>query len=101
MFLRDWWNRRRFKKRAGIKVGIQVTTCKDCDKYNKAIEIYDLFNWQIAFKAIGYDKEKEEILLAEEQVLRIVQMVNPGQLPHRIRLVSQAEIWGSDKYDPF
>lgn len=74
-----------------LTVGVQVTSCDKCDKYNKATEIYDLFDWRNA-GAIGYDKETNEILLAEEQIIRIIQMVNPAQLPRKIKLVSQLEI---------
>lgn len=93
MFWSKWWNKRKLRKKIGITVGMQITTCKDCDKYSKAIEIYDLFDWSTCFKAIGYDKETNEILLVEEQVMRIIQMVNPAQQPRKIRLVSQDELW--------
>jgi hypothetical protein len=62
-------------------------------EYSKALEIYSLFNWGNQFKAIGYDEETEEILVSEEQLMRIIQMVNPLQKPRKIRLVSTEELF--------
>lgn len=77
---------------AKAELGATVHNCKDCDKYNKAIEIHNLFDWRYA-GLIRYDKETDEILLVEEQVMRIIQMVNLAQQPRKIRLVSQDELW--------
>ena len=69
-------------------MGISVTECKDCFKYNKAMEIYNLFNW--------------EILVAEEQLMRIIQIVNPFQKIRKIKLISQDELLNRKcgKHDP-
>lgn len=75
-----------------LKVGINLTACKDCDKFNMAIQIYDQFDWRTIFKAIGYDKTAGEILVSEEALMRIIQMVNPAQKPRKIRLVSDEDL---------
>jgi len=77
---------------AGANVGVSVNTCSNCDKFNKAMDIFNQFSMN-RFGAIYYDKGTGELLLAEEQVMRIIQMVNPAQKPRKIRLVSQDELW--------
>ncbi|MHB9095905.1 MAG: hypothetical protein ACYC21_14660 [Eubacteriales bacterium] len=72
-------------------IGVSVNECKRCDKLNKAMDIYKTLSW--GSEALSYNKETEEILLAEEQIIRIIQMVNPAQKPRKIRLVSQDELW--------
>lgn len=76
----------------GLKVGVKVMQCKECDKYNIAIQIYEQFAWQTMFKVIGYDKSTSEILVSEEALMRIIQMVNPIQKPRKIRLVSEKDL---------
>jgi len=90
MFWKKWFKKKR--PAGSLTFGVKITECKKCDKFNKGTELYNLFDWQ--YKGVmGYDKEAEEILLAKEQLMRIIQMVNPAQLPRKIRLVSQEEIW--------
>jgi len=73
-----------------LKVGVTVTSCDKCDKLNKAIDIMSQFGWQ-NYGAIAYDKNTQEILLVEEQIMRIIQMVNPVQGVRKLRLISQDE----------
>lgn len=86
--------KRRHKK--GLKplvdLGFNIISCKECHKFNVGVEIYNMFDWSNSVKAIGYDKETDEILLAEEQIMRIIQMVNPFQQPRKIKLVSQDDL---------
>jgi hypothetical protein len=76
-------------EKMAINIGIKTIACKDCDKFNKGVEIHNMFDWKSAFKAITFDSESQEILLIEEQFMRIVQMVNPFQKVRRMRLISQ------------
>lgn len=78
---------------ANAKLGVHISSCSDCEKYNKAIDILKMFDWSEPFKAIGFDEETKEILLVEEQVMRIIQMITPLQEPRKIRLVSQDELY--------
>ena len=75
------------------KLGVKVNFCEDCGKYNIGTHIHDLFNWEKFHLMMGFDKESNEILLVEEQLMRIIQMVNPAQAVRKIRLVSQEELW--------
>lgn len=79
-----------------ITVSLGLSSCKDCPELNKAIEIMNIFDWRNGFKAIGYDRAKEEILLDEQQIMRIIQMVNPAQQPRKIRLVNSLYKRGSE-----
>jgi len=75
-----------------VEVGVKITSCKECSKLNIGTKIHEMFDWSNPFKVIGYNEETEEILLSEEQVMKIIQMVNPAQKPKKIRLVSQDEL---------
>ncbi|MFZ5645814.1 MAG: hypothetical protein ACOY46_19835 [Bacillota bacterium] len=98
MFMLDWWKRKKLRKNLGITIGMQINFCKDCNKISKVADIQGMFDWSNGgIKAIGYDKESNEILLAEEQIMRIIQMVNPAQKLRKIRLVKQDELWASGK----
>lgn len=37
---------------------------------------------------LDFDSETEEIIIPEEMLMTFIEMVNPGQVQHRIRLVS-------------
>lgn len=75
-----------------VKAGLRLIQCKECDKFNIGIQIYEQFDWQTIFKAIGFDKTAGEILVSEEALMRIIQMVNPAQKPRKIRLVSDEDL---------
>ena len=85
-----------------MAIDLQIKSCRDCGKHNKGVEIYSLFDWETVFKAIGYDKGTEEILVSEEQLMRIIQMVNPAQKRRKIKLISQDELMNRKcgKHDP-
>ena len=90
-----FWDKLFKKKTASdMAINLQIKNCRDCAKHNKGVEIYSLFDWEAVFKAIGYDKGTEDILVAEEQLMRIIQMVNPIQKIRKIRLISQDELIG-------
>lgn len=72
-----------------------IMRCDDCDKFNKAISIYNDFSWRERTGLMGFDKETGEILIDEKRLMRIIQMVNPVQPPRKIRLVNQ----GSEAYE--
>ena len=91
MFWKKWFKKKKSLANS-ITVGIKTTSCQECSKFNMGVKIHNVFDWQ-HHGAMSYDKETNEILLAEEQLMRIIQMVNPAQMPRKIRLVSQEEIW--------
>lgn len=79
-----------------LTVGVNVTPCKECSKFNKGVEIYEAFNWEAdSFdRIIGFDREANEITVNSDGLMRIVQTVNPIQPARSIRLVSQDEFYG-------
>lgn len=85
-----------FKKKSKITVGVSVTRCDDCQKLNTGKAICDSFTWNCERlpRAIKYDKEHQEILLNEHEIMRIIQMVNPAQEPRPLKMVSQDEFYG-------
>ena len=75
-----------------LKINVGVINCKDCEKFNKAMDIMANFEWsKLVEKAIAFDRDMQEILLDETKVMRIIQMVNPAQQNRKIRLVNQEE----------
>lgn len=74
-----------------MEVSLGLTKCSDCEKFNIGLEIYSLFEWGRGFNAISFDKETQEILVDEGQLMRIIQMVNPLQQVRKIKLISQDE----------
>ena len=60
--------------------------CKEQQKYNKAVEVFNSFNWGYA-GTIRFDKETKEILVSEKELMRIIKLANPAQDDRRIRLV--------------
>lgn len=73
-----------------IEVGVKVNGCNKCDKYNKAIEIHNMFSWECC--NMKYDKETKEILIAEEDLMHIIQMVNPIQEVRNIKIIRREEM---------
>lgn len=60
------------------------TECKQCRKLNVAMMMYEGFRW-------GFDEDTETILVSEEMLMYFVQLANPGQPIHRIRLINHPE----------
>lgn len=71
------------------KVDVGIMRCEDCDKFNKAINIYNGFSWRERTGLMSFDKETNEILIDESGLMRIIQMVNPIQPPRKIRLINR------------
>lgn len=58
-----------------------------------ATDAFNKFKWgQNPYFSMGYDNDRNEILLCEHALMRIIEMANPAQLPRKIRLVSQDEL---------
>jgi len=76
------------------EMGVMVTQCKDCSKLNKAVDIMEKFEWSPLElnPFMAFDAANKECLLSEDQLMRIIQMVNPAQKVRKIRLVSQDEV---------
>jgi hypothetical protein len=76
---------------AKSEIAISVKSCSECEKHIKGVDIYNTFRWCESF-AIAFDNETNEIVFSEEQLMRIIQMVNPAQQTRKIRLSSQEEV---------
>lgn len=69
--------------------------CQTCRKMNIGTILYEGFRWKHGddqhlpppFR-LDFDSETEEIIIPEEMLMTFIEMVNPGQTKHRIRLVS-------------
>lgn len=69
--------------------------CRTCRKMNIGTILYEGFRWKLGddqhlpppFR-LDFDSETEEIIIPEEMLMTFIEMVNPGQTKHRIRLVS-------------
>lgn len=69
--------------------------CRTCRKMNIGTILYEGFRWKIVddqhllppFR-LDFDIKTEEIIIPEEMLMSFIEMVNPGQPKHRIRLVS-------------
>lgn len=69
--------------------------CRTCRKMNIGTILYEGFRWKIVddqhlpspFR-LDFDSKTEEIIIPEEMLMTFIEMVNPGQAKHRIRLVS-------------
>ena len=69
--------------------------CRTCRKMNIGTILYEGFRWKHGddqqlpppFR-LDFDSETEEINIPEEMQMTFIEMVNPGQVKHRIRLVS-------------
>jgi len=71
-----------------LTIGVAAALCRDCSKLNIGTQLFNMFSWKAdTARVIGFDKEAEEILISEEQLMRIIQLVNPIQRPRRIRLL--------------
>lgn len=69
--------------------------CRTCRKMNIGTILYEGFRWKHGddqhlpspFR-LDFDSKTEEIIIPEEMLMTFIEMVNPGQAKHRIRLVS-------------
>lgn len=69
--------------------------CRTCRKMNIGTILYEGFRWKHGddqhlpspFR-LDFDSKTEEIIIPEEMLMTFIEMVNPGQVKHRIRLVS-------------
>ncbi|SHI75425.1 hypothetical protein SAMN02745975_00537 [Geosporobacter subterraneus DSM 17957] len=75
-----------------VNIGANITICKECEKLNKGVEIYNMF-MQGPYHNIllKYDKENHVFLVNENALMGIIQSVNPLQEPRKIQIVSQKE----------
>ena len=60
--------------------------CKEQLKYNKAIDVFNSFDWGYA-GALSFDKKTKEILISEKELMRIIKLVNPIQEDRKIMLI--------------
>ena len=72
-----------------LQLGYNIRECSTCSKDNIGAQLYELFEWRgTMFGGLGFDKGTQELLVSEQMLMRIIMMVNPAQMPHKIRLVA-------------
>lgn len=73
------------------KKSTYMKKCKSCQKLNAGMVMYTGFEWKyeedehLPFH-MGFDRETETILIPEDMLMYFIQLANPGQPRHRIRL---------------
>ncbi|MBS6486366.1 hypothetical protein [Veillonella sp.] len=84
---------------SNLKVEIGLNRCGECEKYNKGIEIHEMFNWKNCSinKAIAFDEENDEIVVFEEFLMYIIKMVNPIQTDKKIRIETMKDYYNRVK----
>lgn len=82
--------------KGSINVGIQA--CSECNKHNKAMEIYNHIQWREDEHNLfmKFDKEAGEILINEDLLMHFIKMANPTQQVRKLRLVSLSDFLGRD-----
>lgn len=80
---------------SNLKVEMGLNTCSKCEKYNKGIEIYQMFDWNNCAinKAIAFDRENNEIVVFQEFLMYIIKMVNPMQKDRNIRIETMQDYY--------
>jgi hypothetical protein len=77
---------------ASLKARIGLMRCSKCEKLNKGIELFNALRWgDHISNLMAYDKEANEILINEDELMRLIQVVNPLQKARPIRLLSFAD----------
>ena len=63
------------------QVHADIMNCKECEKLNIAMKIYNAFRRESNKfeKIISFDKETSSITVDEEKLMRLIILVNPGQ----------------------
>lgn len=84
-----------------VEFGISLTNCSVCETMNSAMRVLKALQFaygntgivnEVNYRsAIGYDKEKDEIVLNEELLMQAIITANPGQEKKKLRLVSNEE----------
>lgn len=75
-----------------IDIGINVSRCDECLKYDKAVKIYEMFDMEEYFSWLfKYDKENQTFLINENVLMNLIKIANPLQETRRFKLVDQEE----------
>lgn len=84
---------------SNLKLEIGLNRCSECEKYNKGIEIHEMFNWRNCStnKAIAFDEENDEIVVFEEFLMYVVKMVNSMQADKKIRIETMKDYYDKVK----
>lgn len=89
-----WLKRHNSKNRKTLKVGINITRCSECEKYNKGTELYNMFSQDRVGFLLKYDRANETFIVNENTLMHAIQLVSPAQQPRKLKLVT-AEEWRS------
>lgn len=82
-------------------IGVSVTACADCAKKNIGSRLYDAFAWgSNGMLLMHYDKERDELLIEQDTLMRLIKMVNPAQKTRTIRLANMTFEDGKMKWTP-
>jgi len=75
---------------ADLKIPVKVDM-KEIDRICIGGRLYDALDWDKEIinpqKIINYDKETGEIIVKESDLLKLIQLVNPGQPDRHIRII--------------
>jgi len=79
-------------RKNSITIGINAIQCNECEKWNKGVELYNMFTQGPARSLmLRYDKECETFLINEDMLMRAIQLVSPMQKPRKLKLISMEE----------
>lgn len=94
---------KKMKKKAEIKMGLSIESCKHCEMMNCAMRVmktlqFKFSNANVGMKeepnfrtALAFNHSTKEILINEELLMQAIIMANPGQERRKIRLISDEE----------
>lgn len=84
-----------------VAFGISINNCRVCETMNSAMRVLRALQFvygntgivnEVNYRsAIGYDEEKDEIVLNEELIMQAIIIANPGQEKKKLRIVSNEE----------
>lgn len=82
-------------------MGVSIIACNDCAKKNIGNRLYNAFAWESGgMLLMHYDKERDELLIEQDTLMRLIQMVNPAQKTRTIRLANMTFEDGKMKWTP-
>lgn len=77
---------------ADLKISVIADT-KGIDRICIGGRLYDALEWNgetvNPYRIIGFDKETREITIKESDLLKLIQLVNPGQPDRPIRIIRE------------
>lgn len=69
-----------------------IVECRDCEKFNIAIQIMKSLEWapnDEGLSLLSFDEESKTIMIDEKSLMRIIQLANPVQQERKIKITSK------------